>query len=78
MGKIDTKEYLSERYRASMARRVLDMRDQLEYEPWTRRETNDLIERLSFIAGEGINDVDLRVLVRLYNRELIGRRSSDA
>ena len=43
---------------------------------WTRRESARFIIRLVHItaAGTGLDDVDLRSLVRNYNRELIGER----
>jgi hypothetical protein len=44
---------------------------------WHRRETIELVSRLMYIlaSSEGIDDVDLRAIVRLYHREILGRRN---
>lgn len=43
---------------------------------WTDEEVARLAQRLVWAsAHEGIDDVDLRVLVRIYNRELLGREA---
>lgn len=62
------------RKREAFQRRVLAMRQQYGMK-WTRRQTVTLINRLMHVGHrEGIDNVDLRSLVRLYNRELIGAK----
>ena len=65
-----------ERLRLTLGRRVVAIRQDYGM-MWRRRESMQFIDRLIYIysAGEGGDDVDLRVLVRLYNRELMGRRN---
>jgi hypothetical protein len=51
-------------------RRTLAMRKEYGMK-WTRRQTLEFIRRLMAASEvEGIDDVDLRVLVRIYNREI--------
>jgi hypothetical protein len=55
---------------ANYNRRVLAMRKEYGM-AWTRRQTLTFIDRLLAASRvEGIDDVDLRVLVRIYNREI--------
>ena len=67
-----------ERLRLTLGRRVLAMRQEYGM-MWRRRETMQFIDRLAAIyqLGEGVDDVDLRVLVRLYHREIMGRRHEE-
>ena len=67
-----------ERLRLTLGRRVLAMRQEYGM-MWRRRETMQFIDRLTAIyqLGEGVDDVDLRVLVRLYHREIMGRRHEE-
>ena len=46
---------------------------------WDRRQTMELVERCTNIIqeGEGIDDVDLRAMVRLFNREIAGRKTRE-
>ena len=56
--------------RAMFKRRVLVMRQKYNMK-WTRRETLTFVDRLIACSKtEGIDDVDLRTLVRMYNREI--------
>lgn len=72
MSLIDT-DRSSRKYQA-YKRRVIEMRNGYCSHKWTRRNTLELCDRLILMSsGEGIDDVDLRVLVRMFNRELIGR-----
>lgn len=57
--------------RGNYKRRVLRMRDQYNMK-WSRRQSMEFVDRLMAASRtEGIDDVDLRVLVRLYNREIM-------
>ena len=57
--------------RSSYSRRVLAMRKEYGMQ-WTRRQSIEFIDRLLLASRtEGIDDVDLRVLVRIYNREIL-------
>jgi hypothetical protein len=42
---------------------------------WDRRAWHEFLTRVSnaHASGEGVDDMDLKVLVRLYNRELKGK-----
>ena len=56
--------------RGNYKRRVLEMRQQYGMK-WTRRQSMAFIDRLMAASSvEGIDDMDLRVLVRIYNREV--------
>jgi hypothetical protein len=65
-----------DRIRLILQRRVTDLRQEYGM-VWHRRETVELVSRLMYIlaSSEGIDDVDLRAMVRLYHRETLGRRS---
>ena len=64
-----------ERRRANYARRILELRKALGIK-WSRRESFEFLDRITHASCEdGVNDVDLRVLVRMFNRELIGRKN---
>jgi len=68
---------MTSRLRENLSRRVLQIRGTLGM-AWSRRESYELLDRLTYAhLEEGINDLDLRVCVRLYNRELIGRRKAN-
>ena len=68
---------LLDRKQAAYARRALDMRKEYNMK-WSRRDTFIFIQRLMDASCvEGVDDKDLRVLVRLYNRELIGRSTTN-
>lgn len=57
--------------RGNYKRRVLRMRDQYNMK-WSRRQSMEFVDRLMAASRtEGIDDVDLRVLVRMYNREIM-------
>lgn len=60
--------------RGNHARRIAYLQKDIGIEPWSERETRRLLTRLDNVAGDGVTDPDLRVIVRLYNRELVGRR----
>ncbi len=60
----------------SYRRRVRALRADIGIKPWPRDAMAVFIERLIHVAGEGIGEYDLRVLVRMYNRELVGRDQS--
>jgi hypothetical protein len=64
----------AEAWRRNMRRRADLLCAEMGLPLWTDSEISPLMSRLAFIAGEGLTDPDLRVIVRLYNRELIGRR----
>ena len=57
----------------SLKRRIIRMRDGIGLPKWPIKETNRLTKRLMGCPGEGINEIDLRVLVRWFNREVVGR-----
>lgn len=45
---------------------------------WSRREADTFINRVMYAScEEGVDDRDLRSMVRMYNRECIGRRNYD-
>lgn len=51
-------------------RRALSMRSEYNMK-WSRRQSIEFVRRLVAASSvEGIDDVDLRVLVRMYNREI--------
>ena len=61
---------IDEAMRANYKRRVLAMRQGYGMK-WTRRQSIAFIDRLLNASKvEGIDDMDLRVLVRIYNREI--------
>ena len=61
-----------DRKRANFNRRVLAVRKGYNMK-WSRRQSDAFVERLMLASSvEGIDDMDLRVLIRMYNRELIG------
>ena len=62
-----------ERRAMRLSARIRAYRDQYNM-VWGRRDLLELVARCMRVmdAGEGIDDVDLRTLVRLFNRELIG------
>jgi len=64
---------IRERRAQRLSSRIRAYRDQYNM-VWGRRDLLELVARCLRImdAGEGIDDVDLRTLVRLFNRELIG------
>lgn len=43
---------------------------------WFRDEIDNFLDRLMHIAGDDLTAPDFRTMVRLYNRELIGRRKA--
>ena len=55
--------------RSILRRRIITMRKTIGLDPWTKAQTTALMDRLNF-PGDGITDPDLRVMVRLYNREI--------
>lgn len=59
--------------RNNLNRRIIAVRNELNIPAWPIKETNRLSKRLMYAPGDGINDFDLRVMVRWFNRELIGR-----
>lgn len=71
-----TTKDIIERRRANYARRILELRKALDMK-WSRRDTFQFLDRIMYASCEdGVNDVDLRVLVRMYNREIIGRQNN--
>ncbi len=69
---------IRDRYIATMRRRINAQLDAMSLPHWSRRDTLTVCERLYYVAGEGISDSDLRVYVRITNRELIGRNQHDS
>lgn len=66
---------MRERRRMQYKLRIRAMIKDMALTAWTRAEMTRLLNRIVYISGEeGVTDPDLRVIVRLYNRELIGRR----
>ena len=63
---------MHERLKMSYKRRIRAILQQLQHKPITRRQMNKLIKRLGRIKGDTLTDFDLRVIVRVYLRE-IGR-----
>lgn len=70
-------QYTWEDRRASYARRVKHLTDQLNF-TWLIGERNELLDRLTYVAGDPVTGPDLRAIVAAYNRELIGRRKGSA
>ena len=65
------------RQEASYRRRSLAMRQEYGMQ-WSRREADTFINRVMYAScEEGVDDRDLRSMVRMYNRECIGRRNYD-
>ena len=67
----DTK--IPDSYRRSMKRRVRNHLNSMGLPALPRNVMHYLLDRMYNIAGEGINEKDLRVVVRLFRREMIGR-----
>ena len=67
-------EQMKERYLQRMKVRINVHLDAMSARRWTRREMNKVCKRLAYVVGDGITDSDLRIFVRITNRELIGRR----
>ena len=62
-----------ERKRIIMQRRIRDIRNTYDMK-WSLRQTLELTERcVNALGQEGLDDRDLTVLVRIFNREIIGR-----
>ncbi len=68
------KEEIQRRVRWRYKKRVRELCKLIGIDSFGNREMLRLMNRLMLIAGGGIADRDLHVIVRLYNRELIGRR----
>jgi len=73
----DEKEQMGLRRAARLTTRIRSMSRHYNMK-WSRRDMLELVARCVRImdSGEGIDDVDLRVLVRLFNREVIGVRNA--
>lgn len=73
-----TREVLFERKREVYKRRTFDMLTSLKIKfKWSKSEIETFIDRLMYASSaEGIDDMDFRVLIRLYNRELIGKHNN--
>lgn len=69
-----TSEQLEERKRQNLRRRIMAMRDAINPElVLSQRDLPKLVDRLmKATRQEGINDVDLRVMVRMFLRETAG------
>ena len=65
---------MRERYIQRLKKRINVHLDSMSARRWTRREMDRVCTRLSYVVGDGITDNDLRIYVRITNRELIGRR----
>lgn len=63
-------------HKAKYRRRVEAVRAQYGLMDWSEDSMGRFLRRLLNIVGDEITDPDLAVLVRLYNRELIGRSRS--
>ena len=63
-----------DRYIQRMKVRINIQLDNMSVRRWTRREMDKVCKRLAYVVGDGITDADLRIFVRITNRELIGRR----
>ena len=59
--------------RESYRRRVSTLCQSSGYQ-WHGGQLNTLLERLTLVVGDPVTGPDLQVVVRLYNRELIGAR----
>ena len=59
---------------ANYKRRVCAICELIGIDQFGYRDLLRLTNRLMLIKGDGVTDPDLRVLVRLYNRELTGRK----
>ena len=71
-----TESELIQARRNNVRRRIIAMRNDMKLPAWDLKETNRLTRRpmKATSLGEGINDFDLRVIVRWFNRELIGAK----
>lgn len=69
-----TEDEKKERLRLTLKRRAKTFADEYGMK-WSNREWYVFSRRLYHAHhSEGIDDIDLRTLVRLYNRECLGRR----
>jgi len=72
----ENKDNRRERLRLTLKRRARTFVDAYEMK-WTEREWHVFVARLvATHHEEGIDDFDLRTLVRMYNRECLGRRKT--
>lgn len=64
------KQEMAERKAANYRRRVRLILDGLGLKRWDKRRMHQFVwTRLMQVQGDTINDPDLKVLVRIYNRE---------
>lgn len=68
---IEERERIQRRER--LQARVVHVREDLGLPRWRREFMNELLDRLELVAGDDLTGPDLRVIVRVYNREVIGR-----
>lgn len=73
-----TREVLFERKREVYKRRIFDMLTSLKIKfKWSKAEIETFIDRLMWASSaEGIDNMDLKAMVRMYNRELIGKHNN--
>ena len=57
-------------------RQIVDMCAGIGITKFGDKSMRRFINRLLLIAGDSVTEPDMRVLVRLYNRELIGRKET--
>ena len=67
---------MKDRFLQRMKVRINIQLDAMSARRWTRREMDKVCNRLSYVVGDGLTDNDLRVYVRITNRELLGRREA--
>ncbi len=67
------REQMRARLRMRYKRRARAMIKDMHVRHWTAPDMLRFLDRLELIAGDAVVERDLRVLVRMYNRELIGR-----
>jgi hypothetical protein len=68
-----TESELKQAKRTVIRRRIIAMRTEIGLPAWDIKDTNRLTRRIADAPGDGIADFDLRVMVRWFNRELLGK-----
>ena len=66
-------EKINARVRVNYKRRIRLLHKSIGINPLSNVDMTRLLNRLMLVAGSGIAERDLTVVIRLYARELIGR-----
>jgi hypothetical protein len=69
------KELMSERFVLRLQTRVNEMLATMDLPRWETAEMHRFAKRMRYVVGDNLTDRDLHVLVRVTNREFLGRRA---